>query len=120
MSNTFIDAGSDTHEQIIADTPYGIYAANMGGGSVDPSTGEFNFAVTEAYMIRDGKLAEPVRGATLIGKGHEILLNIDRVGNDRKFSQGMCGSYSGYVPTNVGQPTIRVSEITVGGQKDDI
>ncbi|MBN1776453.1 MAG: TldD/PmbA family protein [Clostridiales bacterium] len=120
MSNTFIDAGSDTKEQIIADTPFGIYAANMGGGSVDPSTGEFNFAVTEAYMIRDGKLAEPVRGATLIGKGHEILLNIDRVGNDRKFSQGMCGSYSGNVPTNVGQPTIRVSEITVGGQKDDL
>jgi TldD protein len=120
MSNTFIDAGADTHDQIIKDTPYGIYAANMGGGSVDPSTGEFNFSVNEAYMIRDGKLAEPVRGATLIGKGHEILMNIDRVGNNRKFAQGMCGSYSGSVPTNVGQPTIRVSEITVGGQKDDL
>ncbi len=120
MSNTFIDAGSDTKEQIIADTPFGIYAANMGGGSVDPSTGEFNFSVNEAYMIRNGQLAEPVRGATLIGKGHDILLNIDRVGNDRKFAQGMCGASSGHIPTNVGQPTIRVSEITVGGQKDDI
>lgn len=120
MSNTYIEVGADTHEQIIADTPYGIYAANMGGGSVDPSTGEFNFSVNEAYMIRDGKLAEPVRGATLIGKGHEILMNIDRVGNNRKLAQGMCGSYSGMVPTNVGQPTIRVSAITVGGQKDDL
>ncbi len=119
MSNTFIDNGNDTHDQIIADTPYGIYAANMGGGSVDPATGEFNFAVTEAYMIRDGKIAEPVRGATLIGKGHEILMNIDRIGNNLKFSQGMCGSFSGLVPTNVGQPTIRVSEITVGGLKEE-
>lgn len=120
MSNTFIESGFDTQEQIIASTPYGIFAASMGGGSVDPSTGEFNFAVTEAYMIRNGKLAEPVRGATLIGKGHEILMNIDRVGNNRKLTQGMCGSISGYVPTNVGQPAIRVSEITVGGQNNDI
>ncbi|MBN1892822.1 MAG: TldD/PmbA family protein [Clostridiales bacterium] len=120
MSNTFIDNGKDTHEQIIADTPFGIYAANMGGGSVDPATGEFNFAVNEAYMIRDGKIAEPVRGATLIGKGNEILMNIDRVGNDLKLSQGMCGSISGHVPTNVGQPTIRVSNITVGGLQNHI
>lgn len=117
MSNTFIAPGKSSHEDIIAETDYGIYAASMGGGSVDPATGEFNFAVNEAYMIRGGKIAEPVRGATLIGKGSEILLNIDRVGNNIKLAQGMCGSVSGNVPVNVGQPTIRVSNITVGGNE---
>ena len=106
------------HEKadIIADTEYGLYAKCMGGGSVDPATGIFNFAVLEGYMIRNGKIAEPVRGATLIGKGDEILLRIDRVGNNLKSAQGMCGSISGSIPTNVGQPMIRVSEITVGGR----
>jgi TldD protein len=117
MSNTFIAPGKSTHDEIIADTDFGIYAACMGGGSVDPSTGEFNFAVNEAYMIRSGKIAEPVRGATLIGKGSEVLLNIDRVSNNVKLAQGMCGSVSGGVPVNVGQPTIRVSNITVGGSE---
>ena len=116
MSNTFIANGESDPESIIADTEYGIYAASMGGGSVDNSTGEFNFAVNEAYMIRDGKICEAVKGATLIGKGGEVLMNIDRVGNDLKLAQGICGSVSGGVPVDVGQPTIRVSEITVGGQ----
>jgi TldD protein len=88
----------------------------MGGGSVNPATGEFNFACDEAYIIRDGKIAELVKGATLIGTGAEILLNIDMVANDLKHAAGMCGSMSGSVPVNVGQPTIRVSEILVGGQ----
>ncbi len=117
MTNTYISSGKSTPADIIADTPYGLYAANMGGGSVDPATGEFNFAVTEAYMIRDGKIAEPVRGATLIGKGSQVLMNIDRVGNNLEYAQGMCGSISGSVPTNVGQPMIRVSEMTVGGRE---
>ena len=116
MSNTFIANGQTDPEDIISDTEYGIYAASMGGGSVDTSTGEFNFAVNEAYMIRKGKICEAVKGATLIGKGNEVLLNIDRVGNDLKLAQGVCGSVSGGVPVDVGQPTIRVSEITVGGQ----
>ena len=116
MSNTFIAAGKSTPEEIISDTEYGIYAANMGGGSVETTTGEFNFAVNEAYIIRNGKVCEPVKGATLIGKGGEVLMNIDRVGNDLKLAQGMCGSVSGNIPVDVGQPTIRVSEITVGGQ----
>lgn len=115
MTNTYIAAGKTDPKDIIADTPYGLYAANMGGGSVDPATGEFNFAVTEGYMIRDGKIAEPVRGATLIGKGSQILMNIDRVGTNLALAQGVCGSISGNIPTNVGQPMIRVSEITVGG-----
>ncbi|MCR5618271.1 MAG: TldD/PmbA family protein, partial [Clostridiales bacterium] len=101
---------------IISDTEYGLYAAKMGGGSVDTATGDFNFAVNEAYMIRNGKIAEPVRGATLIGKGGEVLMNIDRVGNDLAHSAGVCGSISGGVPVNVGQPTIRVSSIVVGGR----
>ena len=117
MSNTFIAAGKSTPEEIIADTEYGIYAANMGGGSVDTASGEFNFAVNEAYMIRNGKICEAVKGATLIGKGNEVLMNIDRVGNDLKLAQGVCGSASGNIPVDVGQPTIRVSEITVGGQE---
>ncbi len=116
MSNTFIAAGKSTKDEIISDTEYGLYACNMGGGSVDTSTGEFNFAVNEAYIIRNGKICEPVKGATLIGKGNEVLMNIDKVGDDLALSQGICGSSSGNIPVDVGQPTIRVSEITVGGQ----
>ncbi|MCL2218037.1 MAG: TldD/PmbA family protein [Defluviitaleaceae bacterium] len=117
MTNTYILPGADKTEEIIADTEYGLYAKQMGGGSVDPASGQFNFAVLEAYMIRDGKIAEPVRGATLIGKGHEVLMDIDRVADNFKAGQGMCGSLSGSVPTNVGQPMIRVKEMTVGGRK---
>jgi len=117
MTNTYIAAGDTDPKDIISGTSYGLYAANMGGGSVDPATGEFNFAVTEGYMIRDGRIAEAVRGATLIGKGSQILMNIDRVGTNLDLAQGVCGSISGNVPTNVGQPMIRVSEITVGGRE---
>ena len=116
MSNTYICNGESTKEEIIANTEYGLYCTQMGGGSVDTSTGDFNFAANEAFMIRNGKIAEPVRGATLIGKGQEILKNIDMVGNDLEHSAGMCGSVSGSVPVTVGQPTIRVSSILVGGR----
>ena len=116
MTNTYIAAGEDKNEDIIASIEYGLYAASMGGGSVNPVTGEFNFAVNEGYMIRDGKICEPVRGASLVGKGSEILQNIDMVGTDMEQAQGMCGSSSGSVPTNVGQPLVRVSSITVGGR----
>ena len=117
MSNTYICNGDSDVKDIIANTEYGLYATQMGGGSVDTSTGDFNFAVNEAYMVRDGKIAEPVRGATLIGKGQEILKNIDMVGNDLQLAAGMCGSVSGGVPVTVGQPTIRVSSILVGGRE---
>ncbi len=116
MSNTYICAGEDKPADIISDTEYGLYAVNMGGGSVDTATGEFNFAVNEGYMIRNGQIAEPVRGATLIGKGPEVLMNIDRVADDLELSVGVCGSISGSVPVTVGQPTLRVSNITVGGR----
>lgn len=116
MRNTFIAPGNDDNEEIIATAGDALYAKKMGGGSVNPATGEFNFAVMEGYLIRGGKIDRPVRGATLVGKGSEILMKIDRVGKDMKMAQGMCGSMSGSVPTNVGQPMIRVTDITVGGQ----
>ncbi|MDL2232041.1 TldD/PmbA family protein [Ruminococcaceae bacterium OttesenSCG-928-L11] len=116
MTNTFIENGPDKNEDIIASIDNGLYAKRMGGGSVNPATGEFNFAVSEGYLVKNGKITEPVRGASLIGKGSQILLDIDMVGQNLALSQGMCGSESGTVPTNVGQPMIRVREITVGGR----
>ena len=116
MRNTYIAAGSDSNEEMIATMGDGLYAAKMGGGSVEPTTGKFNFAVQEGYLVKDGKIAHPVRGASLIGRGSEILRRIDRVGKDMQMAQGMCGSISGSIPTNVGQPMIRVSELTVGGR----
>ena len=116
MTNTYIDNGESTFEEIIAATEFGLYAKKMGGGSVNPATGDFNFAVGEGYMIRNGKIAEPVRGASLVGTGKEALLKVDMIANNLRREQGMCGSESGSIPTDVGQPTIRVSEITVGGR----
>ena len=116
MTNTFIANGPDKNEDIIASMENGLYCRKMGGGSVNPLTGAFNFAVTEGYLVRNGKICEPVRGASLIGTGSEILQNIDMVGQNLETAQGMCGSSSGSVPTDVGQPLIRVSTITVGGR----
>lgn len=116
MNNTFILPGKDSLEAMIADTEYGLYARRLGGGSVNPATGEFNFAVTEGYMIKNGKIDRPVRGAVLIGRGEEILKKIDRVGAELKMAQGVCGAASGWVPVNVGQPPIRVQDLLVGGR----
>lgn len=116
MTNTYIAPGSSTLEEIIGSVDYGLFAQKMGGGSVNPVTGEFNFSVAEGYLIKDGKIDRPVRGASLIGKGSEILMRIDMVGNNLELGQGMCGSVSGSVAANVGQPTIRVSRMTVGGR----
>ena len=116
MTNTYIAAGNDDEAEIIKSISDGLYAKKMGGGSVNPVTGEFNFAVSEGYIVKNGKIQEPVRGASLIGKGSEVLLNIDMVGKNLAQGQGMCGSVSGSIPTNVGQPMIRVKEITVGGR----
>lgn len=117
MTNTFILPGKSSFNDIIRNTEKGIYAKYMGGGSVNPTTGDFNFAVMEGYIIENGEIKEPVRGATLIGNGGEVLKKIDMVGNNLSYGQGMCGASSGSIPTNVGQPTIRISEITVGGRK---
>ena len=117
MSNTYIDNGESTFEEIIAATEYGLYAKSMGGGSVNPGTGDFNFSVNEGYIIRNGKICEPVRGASLVGTGREALLNIDMVANNLRRAQGMCGSSSGSIRADVGQPTIRIQNVTVGGRK---
>ena len=116
MRNTYIAAGSDDEGEIIATCGDGLYAKSMGGGSVNPVTGEFNFAVAEGWLIKDGKVDRPVRGATLIGRGAEVLKKIDRVGGRMWMAQGMCGASSGSIPTNVGQPMIRVTDMTVGGR----
>ena len=116
MTNTYIAEGEDDNDAIIKSMEYGLYAKEMGGGSVNPVTGEFNFAVNEGYMVRNGKICEPVRGASLVGKGSDVIMNIDMVGKNMDMGQGMCGSSSGSVPTNVGQPMIRVASITVGGR----
>lgn len=120
MSNTFICAGKSTPEEIIKATKFGLYAKSLAGGQVNPVTGEFNFGCSEAYIIRDGKICEPVRGASVIGTGQDILMKIDMIGNDLERAQGMCGASSGYVPVDCGQPTIRVSEMTVGGNGGEI
>ncbi len=116
MTNTYIANGPDKNEDIIASIEYGLYAKKMGGGSVNPLTGEFNFGVSEGYIVRNGKICEPVRGASLVGTGSQILMDIDMVGQNMATGQGMCGSSSGSVPTDVGQPLIRISKITVGGR----
>ena len=116
MTNTYIDNGPDKNEDIIKSIEYGLYAKEMGGGSVNPTTGAFNFAVKEGYIIRNGEIKEAVRGASLIGRGADIIMDIDMVGNNLATGQGMCGASSGSVPTDVGQPLIRVSSITVGGR----
>lgn len=116
MRNTFINAGKDRFEDMVRDVDFGIFAKKMGGGSVSPGTGEFNFAVTEAYIIRNGRIEEPVKGATLIGSGIEALGRIQKVSDDLKLATGMCGSVSGTIPAAVGQPQILVSKLLVGGR----
>ena len=116
MRNTYIAPGEHDEAEIIAGMEYGLYAKAMGGGSVNPVTGEFNFAVDEGYLVKNGRIDRPVRGASLIGKGGEVLMNIDRVGKKMWMAPGMCGSASGSVPTNVGQPMIRIKKLTVGGR----
>lgn len=115
MRNTFIEPGKYKLEELLSSMGDGLYAKSMGGGSVNPGTGEFNFAVEEGYMVRNGKIEEAVKGATLIGKGEEIMKNISMVGDNLDFAAGICGSVSGGVPVTVGQPAVKVDEILVGG-----
>ena len=112
-------AGTDDDNEMIKTMDKGLYARNMGGGSVNPATGEFQFAVDEGYLVEKGEIVKPVRGATLVGRGADVLMKIDRVGKAVSLGQGMCGSRSGSVPVNVGQPRIRISGITVGGRGED-
>ena len=116
MTNTYFLNCKSTFDEIIKSTEKGLFAEKMGGGSVNPATGEFNFAVQVGYMIENGKITKPVKGATLVGSGKDVLLHIDMIGDNLSCGYGMCGSMSGSVPTIVGQPTIRVSKMTVGGK----
>ncbi len=115
MRNTFIEAGNDELDDMISSIDRGIYASHMGGGSVSPGTGEFNFAVTEGYYIEEGKIQYPIKAATLISTGPKVLKEISMVGSDFSLACGMCGSVSGAVPTTVGQATLKVDDILVGG-----
>ncbi|PWQ92701.1 TldD/PmbA family protein [Leucothrix pacifica] len=115
MRNTFIEAGDSEIDDMISSIDKGIYASHMGGGSVQPGTGEFNFAVTEGYYVEDGKIQYPVKSATLISTGPEVLKEISMVGKDFALACGMCGSVSGSIPTTVGQPALKVDTILVGG-----
>jgi len=115
MRNTFIAAGPHTPEELIASVDRGLYCKAMGGGSVGP-TGQFNFAVEEAYLIEQGQLSRPVKGATLIGEAKEVMPRISMCANDLELAAGFCGSVSGSIFVTVGQPHIRVDSITVGGR----
>jgi TldD protein len=115
MSNTYIANGNDSPDIIIKSVKKGIYAKEFAGGQVDPVTGDFVFGISEGYMIENGIIASPIKNATLIGNGPEILKKIDRVGNDLDFAPGFCGKGGQSVSNEVGQPTILVGEITVGG-----
>ncbi|MFM6930545.1 MAG: TldD/PmbA family protein [Bdellovibrio sp.] len=116
MRNTFIGAGKDSFEEMIRDVDYGLYAKKMGGGSVNPGTGDYNFQVQEGYIIRNGRIEEVVKGACLIGRGIDTLGKITKVSNELKLATGMCGSVSGSIPAAVGQPQILVSSLMVGGR----
>ena len=116
MNNTFIMPGKSSFNDIIANTEKGLFASKMNGGSVNTTTGEFNFSVDQAFLVENGKITQQVRGAKLIGKGHEVLKDIDMVGDNLSLACGVCGASSGSVPTTVGQPTIRVSKMIVGGK----
>ena len=115
MTNTLILPGKDDPAAILRDTTSGLFVRRMGGGQVNTVNGDFVFDVQEGYLIENGRIAEPVRGATLIGNGPTVLMAIDRVGSDLGFSIGTCGKEGQEAPVSCGQPTIRIPEIVVGG-----
>ncbi|MDR3351545.1 MAG: metalloprotease TldD [Zoogloeaceae bacterium] len=117
MTNTYMLAGQEAPEEILRSVRKGIYAANFGGGQVDITSGKFVFSMSEAYLIEDGRITTPIKGATLIGNGPEALTRISRIGNDQKFDPGVgsCGKEGQSIPVGVGQPTLRLDGITVGG-----
>jgi TldD protein len=117
MTNTFMEAGDQSPEDIIASVKHGLYAVNFGGGQVDITSGKFVFSASEAYLIEDGRLGEPVKGASLIGSGPDVLTRVRAVGNDMALDPGVgtCGKNGQGVPVGVGLPTLLVDGLTVGG-----
>ena len=119
MTNTYMLPGAHDPKEIIASVDRGLYAVNFGGGQVDITSGKFVFAANEAYLIENGKITRPVKGATLIGNGPEVLTRVSMVGDDLKLDAGVgtCGKAGQGVPVGVGQPTLRVDGLTVGGTR---
>ncbi|MGD8235294.1 MAG: metalloprotease TldD [Chromatiales bacterium] len=117
MTNTYMLAGEHDREEIIASVDRGIYAVNFGGGQVDITSGKFVFSASEAYLIENGKVTVPVKGATLIGNGPDVMTKISMVGNDLQLDPGVgvCGKEGQSVPVGVGQPTLKIDQLTVGG-----
>ncbi len=117
MTNTYMLAGESEKEDIIKSVKKGLYAPNFGGGQVDITSGKFVFSTSEAYLIEDGKITAPVKGATLVGNGPDVLTKVSMVGNDMKLDNGVgiCGKAGQSVPVGVGQPTLKIDELTVGG-----
>jgi TldD protein len=116
MTNTYLLAGADEPDDIIAGTESGVYVKELGGGQVNTATGDFVFGMTEAYLIEGGRITEPIREGNLIGNGPEVLTRIEAVGNDFAMGHpGMCGKDGQGVPVGDGVPTLRVTELTVGG-----
>ncbi len=117
MTNTYMRPGKTPPEEILASVEKGIYAVNFGGGQVDITSGKFVFSASEAYLIENGKLGAPIKGATLIGNGPDVLTRVSMVGNDLKLDDGVgtCGKEGQSVPVGVGQPTLRIDGLTVGG-----
>jgi len=117
MTNTYMRAGPHDPAEIISSVKKGLYAVNFGGGQVDITSGKFVFSASEAYLIENGKVTRPVKGATLIGNGPDVLTRVSMVGNDLELDEGVgvCGKEGQSVPVGVGQPTLRVDGLTVGG-----
>ena len=115
MTNTFLLAGDEEPDEIVAQTPHGVYVAQLGGGQVNTATGDFVFGMNEAYLIENGRITEPIRDANLIGNGPDVLSKIDAIGNDFDMCPGTCGKDGQSVPVGCGQPTLRVSGVTIGG-----
>jgi TldD protein len=117
MTNTYMLPGQSDPQEIIASVPRGLYAVNFGGGQVDITNGKFVFSASEAYLIENGKVTHPVKGATLIGSGPDVLMRVSMVGNDLKLDEGVgtCGKEGQSVPVGVGQPTLKIDSMTVGG-----
>jgi TldD protein len=119
MTNTFLLNGDAEPEDILAQTPTGVYVAKLGGGQVNTTTGDFVFGTVEAYLIEDGRITEPLRDANLIGNGPEVLRRIDAVANDFAMGPGTCGKDGQSVPVGCGQPTLRITGVTIGGTAGD-
>jgi TldD protein len=117
MTNTYMQAGQDDPEDMIRSVKKGLYAVNFGGGQVDITSGKFVFSTAEAYLIENGRITTPVKGATLIGSGPEAMTRVSMIGNDMALDSGVgtCGKEGQSVPVGVGQPTVRIDGLTVGG-----